>query len=131
MAPCIVRARPPSCQELWADCASLTPIRSKARTAASLASDKLLVGFSRQAAGYKRSDRIFTDPDQITPDFEDGRLQLVFSGKAHPLDDGGKSGEARRQHRRRVRDAAPPILTALPSSQGTTRPWPQRSRDQG
>lgn len=51
---------------------------------------KLLIGFSRRAAPYKRSDLIFTDPDIISPLLEDQTIQLVFSGKAHPLDDIGK-----------------------------------------
>jgi starch phosphorylase len=60
------------------------------RTGAQLRADRILVGFSRRAATYKRSDLIFTDMDKIEPYLESGELQLVFSGKAHPFDDSGK-----------------------------------------
>ncbi|GFZ31137.1 alpha-1,4 glucan phosphorylase [Clostridium zeae] len=60
------------------------------RTGVTLDADKLLVGFSRRAAPYKRSNLIFTDPEVIEPLLKEGKLQIVFSGKAHPLDDNGK-----------------------------------------
>lgn len=60
------------------------------RTGVTLAPDKLLIGFSRRAAPYKRSDLIFTDPKKIEPLLKKGKVQIVFSGKAHPLDDLGK-----------------------------------------
>ncbi|NLY19136.1 MAG: alpha-glucan family phosphorylase [Clostridiaceae bacterium] len=50
----------------------------------------LLIGFSRRAAPYKRSNLIFTDRGFIEPLLKKGILQIVFAGKAHPLDDGGK-----------------------------------------
>jgi len=62
----------------------------KERTGAMLAADKLLIGFSRRAAPYKRSDLIFTSEDIISPLLKSGKVQIVFSGKAHPLDDIGK-----------------------------------------
>jgi starch phosphorylase len=52
--------------------------------------EKLLIGFSRRAAPYKRSDLIFTSPEIIEPLLKGQKLQIVFSGKAHPLDDVGK-----------------------------------------
>lgn len=52
--------------------------------------ERLLIGFSRRAAPYKRSDLIFSRPDLIAPYLESGRIQLVFSGKAHPNDETGK-----------------------------------------
>lgn len=55
-----------------------------------LDSDKLLIGFSRRAAPYKRSDFIFSDSAVIEPLIKKGKLQIIFSGKAHPLDDNGK-----------------------------------------
>ncbi len=60
------------------------------RTGRVLREDRILVGFSRRAVLYKRSDLIFTDRERIEPYLADGRLQIVFSGKAHPLDDVGK-----------------------------------------
>lgn len=60
------------------------------RTNTQLQADKLLIGFSRRAAPYKRSDMIFRKPDIIDPLLKSGQIQIVFSGKAHPLDDKGK-----------------------------------------
>lgn len=60
------------------------------RSGVKLYADKLLIGFSRRAAPYKRSDLIFTKEDIISPILESGKAQIVFAGKAHPLDDTGK-----------------------------------------
>ncbi|MFN3257762.1 MAG: alpha-glucan family phosphorylase [Ilumatobacter sp.] len=60
------------------------------RAGVTLRQDRLLIGFSRRAAPYKRSDLIFSDLERIEPYLRDGRIQIVFSGKAHPLDDTGK-----------------------------------------
>jgi starch phosphorylase len=60
------------------------------RTGVRLKQDALLIGFSRRAVPYKRSDFIFSDRSKVDNLFKSGRLQIVFSGKAHPLDDGGK-----------------------------------------
>lgn len=62
----------------------------KERTGVKLKQDALLLGFSRRAVPYKRSDFIFSDPRKVDQLFKTGKLQIVFSGKAHPLDDGGK-----------------------------------------
>lgn len=50
----------------------------------------LTIGFARRAAPYKRSDLIFKKPEQILPLLKAGKLQLIFSGKAHPNDQAGK-----------------------------------------
>ena len=60
------------------------------RTGVRLKQDALLIGFSRRAVPYKRSDFIFSDRSKVDTLFKSGKLQIVFSGKAHPLDDGGK-----------------------------------------
>ncbi len=52
--------------------------------------DKLTVGFARRAAPYKRSELIFRDAEVIDPLLRQGKLQLIFSGKAHPKDEMGK-----------------------------------------
>lgn len=62
-----------------------------ARTGIELRLDRLLVGFARRAAAYKRADLIFGDPGRLEHLFHDQHLQLVFSGKAHPRDDRGKA----------------------------------------
>lgn len=60
------------------------------KTGTQLRTDRLLVGFARRAVAYKRAPLIFQDTETIAPLLESGRLQLVFSGKSHPLDDAGK-----------------------------------------
>ncbi|SEU03059.1 alpha-glucan family phosphorylase [Paenibacillus sp. NFR01] len=60
------------------------------RSGITLDRDQLLIGFSRRAAPYKRSDLIFSQPEIIEPYLKSGKIQIVFSGKAHPLDDTGK-----------------------------------------
>jgi starch phosphorylase len=62
----------------------------KDRTGVELKEDSLLIGFSRRAVPYKRSDFIFSDRPKIDSLFRSGKLQIIFSGKAHPLDDRGK-----------------------------------------
>ena len=52
--------------------------------------DALLIGFSRRAASYKRSDLIFKDEKRLEKYLKDGKVQIIFSGKAHPLDTMGK-----------------------------------------
>lgn len=50
----------------------------------------LTIGFARRAAQYKRADLIFSNVKRLV-EIGAGRIQLVFSGKAHPKDDGGKA----------------------------------------
>ena len=63
----------------------------KEKNGASLDPNKLIIGFSRRAAPYKRSNFIFSKPEIIGPYLKNQDIQIVFSGKAHPLDDMGKS----------------------------------------
>lgn len=63
----------------------------EARNGVKLDPNKLLIGFSRRAVPYKRSDLIFSEPEIIEPLLESRQVQIVFSGRAHPLDDGGKA----------------------------------------
>lgn len=60
------------------------------RNGVKLNKDALLIGFSRRAAPYKRSNFIFTDEKKISSLINSGKLQIVFAGKGHPLDDKGK-----------------------------------------
>lgn len=60
------------------------------RNGVKLDKDVLLIGFSRRAAPYKRSNFIFSKEEIIKPLIKEGKLQIIFSGKAHPLDDAGK-----------------------------------------
>ncbi len=50
----------------------------------------LLIGFARRAATYKRSDLIFKYEEQFEKLLKEGKVQIIFSGKAHPMDNGGK-----------------------------------------
>ncbi|MEO0558959.1 MAG: alpha-glucan family phosphorylase [Bacteroidota bacterium] len=60
------------------------------QTGTQLRADRLLIGFARRAVAYKRAPLIFEDAETIVPLLESGRLQLVFSGKSHPLDSHGR-----------------------------------------
>lgn len=62
----------------------------KERTGTTLNPDALTIGFSRRAVPYKRSDFIFSNRAKVDKLFKSGKLQIIFSGKAHPLDDRGK-----------------------------------------
>jgi starch phosphorylase len=59
------------------------------RTGHALDGKKLLVGFARRAATYKRADLILGDQKELAKLFAKG-VQLVYAGKAHPRDIGGK-----------------------------------------
>lgn len=52
----------------------------------------LTIGFARRFATYKRATLIFHDPDRLARilTHPDHPVQLIFAGKAHPADDGGK-----------------------------------------
>ncbi len=52
--------------------------------------DTLTVGFARRATGYKRTDLLFSDLEKLKRANRKGRIQLIFSGKAHPRDDSGR-----------------------------------------
>ena len=62
----------------------------KDKTNSQLDNDKLLIGFARRAAPYKRANLIFRKMDLVDPYLREGKIQIIFSGKAHPLDDKGK-----------------------------------------
>ncbi|GJL49196.1 MAG: alpha-glucan phosphorylase [Nitrospirales bacterium] len=61
------------------------------RTQLSFNNDVLTLGFARRATPYKRADLIFFDPDELADIARTvGPIQLIFGGKAHPRDEGGK-----------------------------------------
>ncbi len=51
----------------------------------------LTIGFARRAANYKRADLLFHDIERLRNISNNvGKIQVIFSGKAHPADHGGK-----------------------------------------
>ena len=53
--------------------------------------DIFTLGFARRAAGYKRADLLFHDLERLKSiSKKAGAIQVVYSGKAHPKDQGGK-----------------------------------------
>ena len=52
----------------------------------------LTIGFARRFATYKRATLIFNDADRLARILTNPErpVQLIFAGKAHPADDGGK-----------------------------------------
>lgn len=61
------------------------------RTSLPFKNDVLTIGFARRATAYKRVDLLFHDPGQLA-DIAGaiGPIQVLFAGKAHPKDSGGK-----------------------------------------
>jgi starch phosphorylase len=53
----------------------------------------LTIGFARRFATYKRAALLFHNPERLAAILTNPEcpVQLVFAGKAHPADDGGKS----------------------------------------
>ena len=58
-------------------------------TGVELFSDRLTIGFARRFATYKRANLVFKDLERLRA-IGAGKIQFVFSGKAHPRDQGGK-----------------------------------------
>ena len=52
--------------------------------------DTLTLGFARRATEYKRATMIFSDLEKLEELERQGKIQLVFAGKAHPRDEMGK-----------------------------------------
>lgn len=49
------------------------------------------IGFARRATSYKRGDLLFTNLERLKQVArQGGPIQLVYAGKAHPRDEGGK-----------------------------------------
>ncbi len=69
-------------------------------TSEALDPDALTIGFARRFATYKRGDLIFRDAERLARLMNDSKhpVQLVFAGKAHPKDSGGKELIARVVH---------------------------------
>ncbi len=81
-------------QQLWG--AHLTAKQQlldyvKEHTQVLMSPDVFTIGFARRAALYKRADLIFKDIERLKRIAKHaGKLQIIFAGKAHPHDRGGK-----------------------------------------
>jgi starch phosphorylase len=63
----------------------------RTKTGLTLDPDVFTVGFARRATGYKRADLILADLDRLRQIAKNaGKFQIVYAGKAHPHDAGGK-----------------------------------------
>src|SRR5438477_5942704 len=61
------------------------------RTGVGLDPKMFTIGFARRASTYKRADLLFHDRERLKRIARDvGAIQLVYAGKAHPRDEGGK-----------------------------------------
>jgi starch phosphorylase len=67
----------------------LETVRKK--TGLKLDPEAFTIGFARRATGYKRADLILRDLDRLRQIAKNaGSFQIVYAGKAHPQDGGGK-----------------------------------------
>jgi starch phosphorylase len=67
----------------------LEAVREK--TGLSLDEEVFTIGFARRATGYKRADLILSDLDRLRQIAKNaGHFQIIYAGKAHPNDGGGK-----------------------------------------
>src|SRR3990172_3848893 len=81
------------------------------RTGVQLERDVLTLGFARRATGYKRADLLFSDPEHLRHIVERaGRVQVIYAGKAHPRDEGGKQLIRRVFEAAGVLDGIVPVL---------------------
>ncbi|HHM21488.1 MAG TPA: alpha-glucan family phosphorylase [Bacteroidetes bacterium] len=62
----------------------------KKKTGVQLDATKLIIGFARRAVAYKRANLLFSNHRIIGPLLKNQTIQIIFSGKSHPLDDNGK-----------------------------------------
>lgn len=61
------------------------------RSGVHLDSSLFTIGFARRATGYKRANLLFSDLDRLRRIVRNnGPLQIIYSGKAHPRDESGK-----------------------------------------
>ncbi|MCC6878175.1 MAG: alpha-glucan family phosphorylase, partial [Rhodocyclaceae bacterium] len=62
------------------------------RTGAGLFSNTFTIGFARRATPWKRADLLFHDLQRLLALHANaGPIQVVYAGKAHPRDEGGKA----------------------------------------
>ena len=65
--------------------------RVNSETQAQADEDVFTLGFARRATPYKRADLLFNDLERLKAiAARAGKLQIIYAGKAHPNDKGGK-----------------------------------------
>ena len=87
----------------------LETVRQK--TGLTLEDDVFTIGFARRATGYKRADLILSDPDRLRQIAKNaGQFQIIYAGKAHPNDGGGKDIIRRIFHAKKALRKTVPIV---------------------
>src|SRR5260370_32650065 len=73
--------------------------------------DAFTIGFARRGTGYKRADLILADLDRLRQIAKDaGHFQIIYAGKAHPNDGGGKDIIRRIFHAKKALRKAVPVV---------------------
>jgi starch phosphorylase len=69
------------------------------------------IGFARRATGYKRADLILADLDRLRQIAKNaGHFQIIYAGKAHPNDVGGKDIIRRIFHAKKALRKTVPVV---------------------
>ena len=69
------------------------------------------IGFARRATGYKRADLILADLDRLRQIAKNaGHFQIIYAGKAHPNDAGGKDIIRRIFHAKKALRKTVPVV---------------------
>jgi glycogen phosphorylase len=87
----------------------LEAVREK--TGLSLDEEVFTIGFARRATGYKRADLILSDLDRLRQIAKNaGQFQIIYAGKAHPNDGGGKDIIRRIFHAKKALRKTVPVV---------------------
>src|SRR5580700_870872 len=87
----------------------LETVRKK--TGLKLDPDAFTIGFARRATGYKRADLILSDLDRLRQIAKNaGHFQIIYAGKAHPNDGGGKDIIRRIFHAKKALRKTVPVV---------------------
>jgi starch phosphorylase len=85
--------------------------RVREKTGLTLDEDVFTIGFARRATGYKRADLILSDLDRLRQIAKNGgQFQIIYGGKAHPNDGGGKDIIRRIFHAKKALRKMVPIV---------------------
>jgi glycogen phosphorylase len=82
------------------------------KTGIKLDPEVFTIGFARRATAYKRADLVLADLDRLRQIAKNaGKFQIVYAGKAHPNDSGGKDLIRRIfQAKKALRKAVPTVF---------------------